>query len=50
MGFIMFSKEIQVSVVMECLSGVPQSVIRNKYQIKGSAILYNLGSPLSLKD
>jgi len=37
----MFSKEIQIAAVMDYLSGVPQSIIRRKYQIKGSATLYN---------
>ncbi|GJM48821.1 hypothetical protein [Weissella soli] len=37
----MFSKEIQMVAVTEYLFGVSQSVPRRKYQITGSATLYN---------
>ena len=37
----MFSKEIKIAAVSAYLSGIPQSQIRQKYHIKGSATLYN---------
>lgn len=40
-GFTMFSKEIKIAAVSAYLSGMPQSQIRRKYHIKGSATLYN---------
>lgn len=37
----MFSKEIKIAAVSVYLSAMPQSQIRQKYHIKGSATLYN---------